>query len=138
VSAPVERLRALPLFDGLSEDALARLAAVCGEVEAPAGQTLIERGHPGAGLLVVEDGVVVVETHHGEVELGPGEPFGELALIGAAERRTARVRARTDVRCVTVPRVDLERLLAEQPEVARRLRAVADQHLADREAIPPA
>src|SRR5215831_13732503 len=98
-STPSGRLRAIPLFSELSESALESLAQIAAEVEVPAGQVMIRPYDPGLGMFVVEEGKVVVELHQGrEVELGPGEFFGELALLIPEGVRAARVRAETDVR----------------------------------------
>ena len=120
-----ERLRSIPLFADLDEDSLGRLAAAATEVEAPAGRALIERGRPGAGLFVLEEGEVTVEAPEGVRELGPGEVFGERSLLGDNIQRTARVRAKTDVRCLAIGRPDLEQLLAEDPRLAYLLRGLA-------------
>jgi CRP-like cAMP-binding protein len=126
-----DRIRSLPLFSGLSAEALDRLVADATEFEAPAGRVLVEVGQPGAGLFVLEEGQAVVELPHGgEVVLGPGEFFGEMSLL-TDDPHSARVRARTDVRCVAVARRDFEALLDAEPRVAvamlpvlaRRLRA---------------
>jgi CRP/FNR family cyclic AMP-dependent transcriptional regulator len=117
-----DRLRSIPLFADLDEDSLGRLAAAATEVEAPAGRALIERGRPGAGLFVLEEGEVTVEAPEGVRELGPGEVFGERSLLGDNINRTARVRAKTDVRCLAIGRPDLEQLLAEDPRLAHLLR----------------
>jgi CRP-like cAMP-binding protein len=114
-----ERLRTLPLFADLDDEQLDRLAAAATELEAPAGRTLIERGDPGSGMFVLEQGRAVVEANEGRRELGPGDVFGD------GVERTARVRAQTDVRCVAIGRVELERLLAEQPRLADRLRQLS-------------
>lgn len=121
-----DRLRALPLFSDLDDESLARLAGVTTEFEAPAGQALIERGRPGSGMFVLEEGTAVVEAPEGRRELGPGDVFGERALLGEDVGRTARVRAQTDVRCLAIARVELERLLAEDPRVSERLRQLSD------------
>jgi CRP-like cAMP-binding protein len=120
-----DRLRAAPLFADLDEDHLERLAAATSEFRAPAGQALIERGRPGSGLLVLEEGEVIVEAPEGRRQLGPGDVFGERALLGEDVSRTARVRARTDVRCLAIARPELERLLAELPQLADRLRQLS-------------
>src|SRR5213075_3238383 len=99
------------------------LAAATTEFEAPAGQALIERGGPGSGMFVLEEGQAIVEAREGERELGPGDVFGERALLGEDIERTARVRARTDVRCLAIARPEIERLLAEDPRVAEIGRA---------------
>jgi CRP-like cAMP-binding protein len=116
-----DRLAALPLFADLDDAQLDRLAAAATEFEAPAGQALIERGRAGSGMFVLEEGEAVVEAPEGTRELGPGDVFGERALLGEDIERTARVRARTDVRCLAIARPEIERLLAEDPRVAARL-----------------
>ncbi len=116
-----DRLRALTLFADLDDAQLDLLAAATTEFEAPAGQALIERGRPGSGMFVLEEGQAIVEAPEGTRELGPGDVFGERALIGKNIERTARVRAQSNVRCLAIARPELERLLAEDPRVAARL-----------------
>ncbi|HEY8726965.1 MAG TPA: cyclic nucleotide-binding domain-containing protein [Gaiellaceae bacterium] len=120
-----DRLSALPLFADLDDAQLDRLAAATSEFEAPAGQALIERGRPGSGMFVLEQGQAIVEAPEGTRELGPGDVFGERALLGEEIERTARVRAETDVRCLAIARPEIERLLAEDPRVADRLRKLS-------------
>ena len=116
-----DRLGALPLFADLDDAQLDRLAAATTEFQAPAGQALIERGRAGSGMFVLEEGEATVEAPEGTRELGPGDVFGERALLGEDIERTARVRALTDVRCLAIARPEIERLLAEDPRVAARL-----------------
>jgi len=120
-----DRLGALPLFEGLDDQQLDRLAAFTSEFVAPAGQALIERGRPGSGIFVLEDGQAIVEAPEGTREIGPGDVFGERSLLGDDIDRTARVRAQTDVRCLAIARPEIERLLAEDPRVADRLRQLS-------------
>jgi NTE family protein len=119
------RLRALPLFADLDDGQLDRLASSVSEFEAPAGQALIERGRPGSGLFVLEEGKAVVEAPEGTRELGPGDVFGERSLLGEDGERTARVRAQTDVRCLAIARAELEQVIAEQPSLGERLRQLS-------------
>ena len=116
-----DRLRALPLFEDVDDAQLERLAAATSEFEAPAGQARIERGRPGSGMFVLEEGEAIVEAPEGTRQLGPGDIFGERALLGEDIERTARVRAQTDVRCLAIARPEIERLLAEDPRLAQRL-----------------
>ena len=116
-----DRLGAVALFADLDDAQLDRLAAATTEFEAPAGQALIERGRAGSGMFVLEEGQAVVEAPEGTRELGPGDIFGERALLGEDIERTARVRARSEVRCLAIARPELERLLAEDPRLAERL-----------------
>jgi CRP-like cAMP-binding protein len=120
-----DRLGALPLFADLDEAQLDRLAAATSEFEAPAGQALIERGKPGGGIFVLEQGQAIVEAPEGQREIGPGDVFGERSLLGDNIERTARVRAQTDVRCLAIARPEIERLLAEDPRLADKLRGLS-------------
>ena len=120
-----DRLRALPIFEGVDDAQLERLAAATSEFEAPAGQALIERGRPGSGMFVLEQGQAVVEAPEGKQHIGPGDIFGERALLGDDIDRTARVRAETDVRCLAISRPEIERLLADDPRFAERLRQLS-------------
>src|SRR3712207_5989733 len=114
----VEHLKALPLFSRVSDESLARVAAVSTEFEAPAGRVLAEIGQPGNGMFIVEDGEVAVELPGGgEAVLGHGEFFGEMALL-TDEPHSARVRAKTDVRCIALARRDFTTLLDDEPRVA--------------------
>jgi CRP-like cAMP-binding protein len=108
----------------MSPDDLRLLETVGTESTFTEGQVLIEHGKPGTGLYVILDGRVVVEAPEGTRELGPGSVVGERALFSDDGMRTARVRTATDVRVLAVRRVDLERLLAQDPELASRLTGV--------------
>ena len=120
-----DRLGALPLFADLDDAQLDRLAAATSEFDAPAGQALIERGKPGAGIFVLEQGQAIVEAPEGRREIGPGDVFGERSLLGDDIERTARVRAQTDVRCLAIARPEIERLLAEDPRLADKLHGLS-------------
>jgi NTE family protein len=117
-----ERLRGLPLFADLNDEQLDRLAVGTTEFDAPAGQALIERGRPGSGIFILERGRAIVEAPEGHRELGPGDVFGERALLEEDMTRTARVRAQTDVTCLAIGRMEIERLIAEDERLADRLR----------------
>src|SRR5712691_7850203 len=95
----VEDLRAIPLFSKLEPGALEQLAEAAKEVDVPAGQLLTQPGAAGSGMFFVVEGTVEVEARETLRELGPGDFFGELALLTEDGTRTARVRATTDVRC---------------------------------------
>lgn len=114
-----DELRALPLFSGLSDAGLERLAARAGELECEAGQVLALPGDPGSGMYVVLEGQVSVEMRGGwHTELGPGSFFGEVALLVPGATRVARVRAATDVRCLSIPREDALALVESEPSLA--------------------
>ena len=126
-----EALRRVPLFAELGEDDLQCVADAVNEVEAPAGQLLVQPGTAGSGMFFIAEGTAVVETKRDEIELGPGQFFGELALISEDATRTARVQAKTDLRCLALDRASIRTLVAEHPEVAASLLEVALGRLAE-------
>jgi CRP-like cAMP-binding protein len=119
-----DRLRALLLFSDLDDEQLDVLAHCAREIRVAAGQPLIQRGDPGSGIFVLEEGRALVEAPEGTRELGPGDVFGERSLLNDSER-TARVLAQTDVRCIAIPRPELEELIAANPRLGERLRYVS-------------
>jgi CRP-like cAMP-binding protein len=127
----VGRLRAIPLFAGLDERALARIAELATEVEARAGQVLTRANDPGAGMFVVEEGTVAVELRSRTIEFGPGQFFGELSLLVPDARRIARVRATADARLLAVSRADFATLLESEPRFALAMLPVLAQRLVD-------
>jgi len=125
------RLRAIPAFAGLGDEALARIIDASTEVAWPAGQVLTRADDPGAGMFVVEEGTVVVEAPGRTIELGPGEVFGELSLLVPESRRVARVRATAPVRCIVIDRGAFDELLDQEPAFARALLHVVARRLWD-------
>jgi CRP-like cAMP-binding protein len=125
----IEVLRALPPLAEVSDAGLERVAARAAELVAEEGQVIAVPDDPGSGMFILCDGKVVVELRSGQIALGPGDFFGELALLVDAGTRVARVRAATRVRCVSIPREDFLALVETEPrfalhmlrELARRL-----------------
>lgn len=130
-----EALRAVPLFADLSDGSLERVAEAANEVETPAGQVLVQPGTKGTGMFFIAEGTAVVETKREARELGPGDFFGELALMKEDATRTARVRARTPLRCLALDRASFRKLTAEHPEVAASLLEIALARLAENAGI---
>ena len=129
--ARVDALRRVPLFVGLADNDLAAIADAANEVDVPAGQLLVQPGEAGTGMFFICDGTAVVETRREHVELGPGQFFGELALMKPDAIRTARVRAKTSLRCLALDRASFRGLVATHPEVAASLIEVALGRLAE-------
>ena len=116
-----DQLRALPPLAGLSEAGLARVQACAAELDAEQGQVVAVSGDPGSGMYILVEGTVAVELRGGALELGPGDFFGELALLVDDGSRVARVRATSPVRCVSVPREDFLALVETEPSFALHL-----------------
>jgi len=96
MGAPLELLRRVPLFDGVDDKHLKRIADTFTERSFTAGQELVVEGSGGVGFFVIESGEARVSVE-GEPrrDLGAGNYFGEVALIDGGAR-TATVTALSD------------------------------------------
>jgi CRP/FNR family cyclic AMP-dependent transcriptional regulator len=127
----VERLRTIDLFSRLDHEALALVASLASELDVPAGLVLAEPKQPGSGMFAITEGRATAELRGGSTrELGPGDCFGELALVTPEGTRTARVRAETDLRCLAIAREDFRELLEREPRIALSMLEVLAARLA--------
>jgi CRP-like cAMP-binding protein len=118
------------LFAGLSRRHLTLVRRLSTPIELPAGHVLAHEGERGAEFFVVVEGAVeVVQRGTLVATRGAGSPLGEIALL-AGGRRTATLIAQTPVRARVSSRREFSGLLAEIPEVSRRLRATMAERLA--------
>ena len=131
MDARIEALRRVPLFADLGDTELECIAEAATEVEIPSDQVLVQPGTAGTGMFFIAEGTAVVETKRDEIELGPGQFFGELALMKPDSTRTARVWAKTPLRCLALDRASFRELVASHPEVAASLLEVALGRLAE-------
>jgi CRP-like cAMP-binding protein len=84
--------------------------------------------------MVITDGTVTVKTSTGHArKLGPGDSFGEMALLDH-EGRSATVVADTDVTLATIPEWNFKPFLKEHPEVAYRLLQTLSRRIRQAEA----
>jgi CRP-like cAMP-binding protein len=126
----IERLRAVSLFSDLSDKSLNRVVDLATEFDASHGHVLAQPGQPGAGLFILIDGKVRVELPGRELELGPGEFFGELALLDEGAVHTGRVASITNVKCLALRRDDFDQLLESEPTIAVHMLRVLARRLA--------
>jgi CRP-like cAMP-binding protein len=128
----VEALARAPLFQGLTRKELQLLAKTAEDVEVDAGRVLCREGQFGQEFFVIVEGEVEVTRGGGKVNtLGPGDFFGEIALI-EKRRRTATVAATTSLRFFVLTSAGFWGLLDHNPGVERKvLRALARRVLAD-------
>jgi CRP/FNR family cyclic AMP-dependent transcriptional regulator len=125
-----KRLEEVPLFAGLSKRERERVARWADEIDEPAGYRLVDQGNFAHEFFVLLDGIVEV-TKDGEhlTDLGPGDFFGEIALVGH-ERRTATVKATTPVRAVVMHTRDFGAMRSEMPSVCDRIETAIRERLA--------
>ena len=130
VTVHPELLRGVPLFADLSDTELAYVAAWMEARQAQPGDRVIPEGAAGYEFFVIEEGSVEV-VHDGERirALGPGDFFGEMALVGSTSRRAASVVATAPLRVLVMHGLHFRQLEARQPEVARRIRATMASRL---------
>ncbi|MGQ0669979.1 MAG: Crp/Fnr family transcriptional regulator [Actinomycetota bacterium] len=116
-----DRLKSIPLFSDLSRHGRAEIARWADEVDVPAGKHLVDQGDFAYEFFVIEDGHAEV-TAGGKrlADLGPGEFFGEIALI-EADRRTASVVALSPMAVIVMHARDFRAMEAEMPKVAERI-----------------
>jgi CRP-like cAMP-binding protein len=130
--ALVDTLRAVPLFAGLPRDTLARLVGELEEIEAAAGDVIVEEGAPGDALYVVSEGTVEIRVGgDGLSALGPGEWFGEMALL-TGEARSATVIAFTRAVLLRFPKTRFIALSERQPNLLREITRVLCERLTQR------
>jgi len=122
-----ERLKQIPLFSDLTGRDLERLARWTDEVDVKAGKHLVDQGAFPHEFMLIESGTADV-VHDGNriAGLGPGDFFGEMALL-EEHRRTATVTASSDLRIIVMHERDFRAMEDEMPEVAQRIRAVMDE-----------
>jgi CRP-like cAMP-binding protein len=114
----IELIRGVPLFAEADDRFLERLAGEFMERTYAAGATIAEEGEVGRTFVVIERGEVTVTVRGQEVgRLGPGEAFGEMALIDKSAR-SATVRADTEVHGYQLPVWSFRPFLESHPEMA--------------------
>jgi CRP/FNR family transcriptional regulator, cyclic AMP receptor protein len=97
--APVELLRRVPLFADLDDAELAQVALLFKERHFAAGETVVKEGSDGAAFFLIESGDATVTVRGAtRASLGPGDHFGEIALIDEGVR-SATIAATTDLVC---------------------------------------
>jgi CRP/FNR family transcriptional regulator len=117
----VNRLAAVPLFAGLSKKELGAIAGTAKEVSHESGEFLAKEGDAGVGFFLILDGTArVVVGGRTRRRLGPGDTFGEIALLDNGPR-TATVVAESPARLLGVTAWDFRSLLAQHPSITLKL-----------------
>ena len=127
-------IRRAKLFEGLPDSEIREIEKQMKTVRHPAGHEIVVRGDGGVGFMVITDGKVSVKTVQGRTRmLGPGDSFGEMALLDH-EGRSATITADSDVTLATIPEWNFKPFLKEHPEVAYRLLQTMSRRIRQAEA----
>lgn len=124
-----DRLRAIPLFSGLSDKALDMLASWLTVEDVSEGGLLTPEGASGYQFYVIEEGTAEARHDASPIgSLGPGDFFGEMAIM-ADGRRIADVVATSPMRLLAMFGTSFRELEANLPDVAGRIRAKMQERL---------
>jgi CRP/FNR family cyclic AMP-dependent transcriptional regulator len=127
----VDALARAPLFRELSRHQLGDLAKASEDLEVEEGKVLTREGDLGREFFVIVEGDVSVTKGGTEVRrLGPGDFFGEIALVYESPRRTATVTAVSPLRFFVLTRQSFRSLLEHQPEIEEKVMAALEERLA--------
>jgi CRP-like cAMP-binding protein len=122
MASAADELKKVPLFSGLSQRQLRSLARDFREREIKPGTRVMREGEmSGISFFVILDGTATVSVDGKQIrQLGPGDHFGELALI--SERvRSATVTADGPMRCLAMRSWDFRRFAKQNPDVTWKL-----------------
>jgi CRP-like cAMP-binding protein len=137
--APVDLLHRVPLFSDLGRKDVEQIASSMKERNFGEGESLTVEGRGGVGFFVIEDGEARVTVHDQERgKLGPGDYFGEIALITEGAR-TATITAATPVKAWGMTMWDFRPLVEGNAQLSwKMLQAMAKQlHAAEARASAP-
>lgn len=125
-----ERLRKIPLFEGLTDHQYERLERWTDEIDVPANKLLVNQGAYPHEFMVIEAGTAEV-VHDGRhlADLGPGDFFGEMALLLSVPR-TATVTATSDITLVVMHERDFRAMEEEIPVVSKRVNTIMEERRA--------
>lgn len=121
----ISRLKSLPLFESVSDEDLHKISPFVSEVSVSEGKHLVDEGDYAYTFMAIEDGTAEVRRGGEKVaDLGPGDFFGEVGLLGD-DRRNATVVATADTRLITLDQWDMKRLEKAVPSAVEKIRAAA-------------
>jgi CRP/FNR family cyclic AMP-dependent transcriptional regulator len=128
-NAKIDLLKRVPLFAGCSKTELRELALVADELDLREGRTLVREGQPGREFFVLVDGSVRVSRKGRKLsELGPGDFFGEIALLTDTPR-TATVTATSPIRVLVLTNRAFRRVVEAMPSIALKVLSTVGQRL---------
>ena len=121
-------LRNVPFFEGLTPEDLDRLARIGHRRSFPAGAPIVSKDEIGGGLFIILSGSATVQAGGKTHTLGPGQFFGEMALL-AGKPRSATVTAAEPVEAMTLETMYFKPFLIKNPSVAVTILGVVAERL---------
>ena len=118
----------VPIFAHLQAAAVAQIGALLYSRTYQEGEAIVRVGESADVMFFIASGEVAVEVEHGQVRLGEGDFFGEMALLYHRQREH-NVTAVTKCRVLVLDKSDFERLCHREPELLSRIRSVAEARL---------
>jgi CRP-like cAMP-binding protein len=125
----LELLSKVPLLAGLDRHGLEEVGRLADEVDLPAGRVVARQGSSGDEFFVIVDGTVSIDQdgkHLGDE--GPGDFFGELALLGRVPR-TATATCTTACRLLVIGHREFHTMLADFPKIQSAVLEAAAQRI---------
>jgi CRP-like cAMP-binding protein len=130
----LQHLANVPLFSACSKKELQTIARASDDVAVPSGKTLVEEGKPGHEFFLIIDGNASVKRGKREIaKLGPGQYFGELALLDRGPR-SASVIAKGDMEVLVLGQREFAGVIDEVPTLAHKLLTSMAQRLREADA----
>jgi CRP-like cAMP-binding protein len=119
----------IPIFSECSKKELKEIGRLLSSLAVKAGDMLTEQGHKGNEFMIIERGTATVRRDGNDIgQLGPGDFFGELAMLADAPR-TATVVANEDMVVWTMSRQEFSGLLRQSPSTAMNVLVSAVKRL---------
>ncbi len=126
----IDLIRKVPLFARCSRAELKEIALLADEIDLHEGKEMTREGAPGREFFVLLEGTADVKKNRRRVNrLGPGDFFGEIALV-SHEPRTATVIATSPVRALVITDRSFRRLLDDAPQVQTKVMEAMAERLA--------
>ena len=118
----------LPLFAHLEASRIAAIARLLKLDIVPKRYTIVLRGEPGDAMFFIVSGEVEVRIQPQPIRLGPGQYFGEIALLREVPR-TATIVSVTECELLVLSAADFRRLLEEYPALKESIRDLAERRV---------
>ena len=135
MTTPREVLAGVPLFSMLPKKEVAKLAQRAHEVTVPAGTVVTDVDRAGVSFGVIVDGQAAVSVHGQPVRvLGPGDYFGEMAVIDESFRyRSAKITAQTELHCLMFAKWGFRHFAMSHPQTVWALLEMMAQRVREAE-----